>query len=954
MKKENTNKATKFLLLASSIIVALILVLPHSAKADPPTGPGQVSEVQGDEEIQETEPSCPPGTILAPAGEGEGVLPITTPVGVPAGEGGSSEEGEISSERILREARKYEGRAYGQGNGEFVETSFVEQILRDVGIEVTREMHDEIFLTNERINRERNQLLNSNDNLIKGIAYAITSSGNGEESSLETASAGDFIQYWTQENRARTAVWTAHSGIIKNVREHGQFDVYGAHASEQRVMSKEVNLLGAGNKAYIARLTEREAGGERTEPRTATGQRETTGQRANCGRKIALVGDSLTASPINYIRFLRELCPESEIRNEDDDPSTSYSAGGTDKFAVVGRRTSAMKSNLPYVLAWQPDTIVLIGGTNDLGGMSVQPIIDNLREMYQTAQARGIRVVSATVAPFGDEQRRNTQGIAGKATTNEERGRRILEHLTALNEWILSADNPADIKIDFYHELENPNSPNNYNPELYGGDKVHPNAAGQRIMAREIYEGLTGAPEYFSEFREREAGQAEGGEVRGAGTGRCVPASLISSIVYDFVITSSSGLTKILGIPRQHIAVGVNKTYNPLAGAECQQTTAELEYDVEYLRNTYGQSQMEVESQLVEMQFMEQPVRIHRTISAALACTEREILECEEAQSYDFRTIESYNWQAVEDEPELLATSSFGIAVNINLDTNPNAQNEELITDIPECVVQAFKRHGFRWGGEYETAKCPSHFEYMARSTGAASLIVEQQGEEQPEGGVGQEDTRCNINIPPNLDSQSVGPPGGGGSLENGYEVPRETETIKFTKAESNRRNFATVEFARALMRAACVIKERHGVKTGFGELSEQNGGDLGNHQSHESGRDGDIWFFRKTSAGYQELTSGWAAVPRSTPMCEEQQVSSQFDLQANYEFIKAFTETQPTKNIFLDCNIKNALKQYAQREHPGEWERAGFEEMIRHAPSHHHHYHIRIDCPEGDTRCRE
>lgn len=55
----------------------------------------------------------------------------------------------------------------------------------------------------------------------------------------------------------------------------------------------------------------------------------------------------------------------------------------------------------------------------------------------------------------------------------------------------------------------------------------------------------------------------------------------------------------------------------------------------------------------------------------------------------------------------VLSPHSFGFAIDLNCDTNANRSS---VYDIPPEAVAAFRRHGFRWGGEWNDAM---HFEYL-------------------------------------------------------------------------------------------------------------------------------------------------------------------------------------------------------------------------------------------------
>jgi len=200
-----------------------------------------------------------------------------------------------------------------------------------------------------------------------------------------------------------------------------------------------------------------------------------------------------------------------------------------------------------------------------------------------------------------------------------------------------------------------------------------------------------------------------------AGSVHCVVDTSVLKMIYDIIINSSMGKTTVTGIARQNLAVGITKAVQPLAeGAFCSPIASTQDYDLEYLKQTYGRSKLDVEAQLQTVNFLGHDVKVHKLIAPVLGCVNKDIDSCIEGKNYGYRIVEGFKWQAPAENPELLATSSFGISININPDTNMNAQNNELITDLPGCVVAAFKKYGFKWGGDYETVKAPAHFEYMA------------------------------------------------------------------------------------------------------------------------------------------------------------------------------------------------------------------------------------------------
>jgi hypothetical protein len=680
--------------------------------------------------------------------------------------------GDTSASGILTAAHRYEGRQYGTGSGQFVCVNLVEQVLRDIGVQVSDEMHRKIFVIGSR---SENDAVNSDDPIIRGVAGALTDAGIADSVTIDSAQPGDFVQYWWRTD----STWHGHSVIIERAKGNGVFDMYGAHSTREGVtVKRDVNLADPGTKAFIARLRVSSGGaavasgsspasqpasdrlttdidGVRVEsgaiPESSSPVQESpsapaasvpavsAGTLTGCGSKIALVGDSLTACSTNYIRYLQELCGSSTtIMNDDGNSNTLCTSAVPDRFclqpgevgdpfAYVCKQTAQMKNDFSAVLAQNPQTVVILGGTNDLSS-DFEAVRTNLLDMYRMAHARGMRVVALTLPPY-------------KSAANREAS--ALENLRRLNNWILT-ESPADVKVNIYNDLVTPGT-DDANPGLFGRDLIHPNQQGKDVMARDVYAALMGAvpqplpvPSASSEAPGSPGSPAPAAAPSGPQV-NCVPESVLPRTLYDFLINSSMGMTTIIGIARQNIAIGINKTPSELGpGGICQPLTANMDYDIDYLKETYGRSQLEVESQLQYIYFMQDAgsgetngnIRVHRLVAPAFRCVERAIKACPEGASYDFRTTDSWNWQGIADNPELLSTSSFGISIDINLDTNPSSQDGELITDLPQCVIDAFRRYGFKWGGDYPEAKSPAHFEFMADP----NLITIQQGINCPEG----------------------------------------------------------------------------------------------------------------------------------------------------------------------------------------------------------------------------
>ncbi len=138
------------------------------------------------------------------------------------------------------------------------------------------------------------------------------------------------------------------------------------------------------------------------------------------------------------------------------------------------------------------------------------------------------------------------------------------------------------------------------------------------------------------------------------------------------------------------------------------------------------------------------------------------------------------------------------------------------------------------------------------------------------------------------------------------------------------------------------------------GDLSRREGGAIGGHLSHESGRDADVGFYYSDARGRAVRTDHLLAVGDlgNVPAA----ATLRFDEARNWELVQAFLSDPEAsvQRIFLAAPLKRLLLDYARRHDaaPNVVERA---ERAIHQPSrgnpHDDHFHVRIACPpdEGD-----
>lgn len=121
-----------------------------------------------------------------------------------------------------------------------------------------------------------------------------------------------------------------------------------------------------------------------------------------------------------------------------------------------------------------------------------------------------------------------------------------------------------------------------------------------------------------------------------------------------------------------------------------------------------------------------------------------------------------------------------------------------------------------------------------------------------------------------------------------------------------------------------------------LGHISAPRGGRLSPHVSHQSGRDVDISFFYTSNAAWYR---------RAT--------AENLDRARNWAFVRALITETDVEMILVDHSIAKLLREYAasQGEDP-EWLASIFEgqnglrAIVRHAPGHATHFHIRFYNP--------
>lgn len=97
-------------------------------------------------------------------------------------------------------------------------------------------------------------------------------------------------------------------------------------------------------------------------------------------------------------------------------------------------------------------------------------VLDGLRTLAGQAHARGIRVVGATLMPFGGHRGYSAEREAVRQEINAE----------------IRSGRVFDAVVDFDRAVRDPYDPRRFRPDCDSGDHLHPNDRGYERMAREV------------------------------------------------------------------------------------------------------------------------------------------------------------------------------------------------------------------------------------------------------------------------------------------------------------------------------------------------------------------------------------------------------------------------------------------------------------------------------------
>lgn len=187
------------------------------------------------------------------------------------------------------------------------------------------------------------------------------------------------------------------------------------------------------------------------------------------------------------------------------------------------------------------------------------------------------------------------------------------------------------------------------------------------------------------------------------------------------------------------------------------------------------------------------------------------------------------------------------------------------------------------------------------------------------------------------------------GSLVDAHCLPQEGEGYMQLYRDMER-IWGTIPMIDMIQKSAADIAEKYPGRDRLQveDISAKNGGDIEGHGSHENGLDADIGFYKADGVEHDPQAKHQYY---ADPMVVNGKVSPNFDVERNWELMKAFHRHGNVQKIFMDRVLKKRLCEYARSK--GEYSKnIQVLRSFRHETNHQDHMHVRLRCPPGANKC--
>lgn len=204
---------------------------------------------------------------------------------------------------------------------------------------------------------------------------------------------------------------------------------------------------------------------------------------------------------------------------------------------------------------------------------------------------------------------------------------------------------------------------------------------------------------------------------------------------------------------------------------------------------------------------------------------------------------------------------------------------------------------------------------------------------------------RIYSDVPPSL-SESMGAPNHG-RLVRGEQLPAHPGYV----IRDPRRAWGTLETILWMQDAFDAVRAVHSgaPRIHVHDISDEDGGRMHGHRSHQSGRDVDVAYYQKRCGGRP------CAFRRLNP--------DDLDVERQWVLFEHWLQNDRVEAIFMDYALQEPLYEEARRRGATRGQlRQWFQfprgrtyplGLVRHFPKHRDHLHVRFVCPETDENCR-
>ncbi len=132
-------------------------------------------------------------------------------------------------------------------------------------------------------------------------------------------------------------------------------------------------------------------------------------------------------------------------------------------------------------------------------------------------------------------------------------------------------------------------------------------------------------------------------------------------------------------------------------------------------------------------------------------------------------------------------------------------------------------------------------------------------------------------------------------------------------------------------------------------DISQQKGGKVGGHNSHQNGLDADIAYLRRNHAEADPFQDDGLY----ENFVSKGKASANLDVERTWHVLMTVYKTNRLNRIFVDWAIKDAFCTYARQDGLSIDETELLRRM-QHVASHHDHFHLRLTCPTRSPKCQD